>query len=217
MKSTRKAKTEAIGKAKKTNAKAASVPPVAAVTNPQPLGGRLGRRPKNKAADPLPPIAHIGIDAPAREGPGRPTDYRPEYAKVAGAMARLGGTDFDIAEELGVMTSTIWRWRSKHPEFCSALLEGKDAFDDRIERSLAMKAAGYSYHSQKVFNYEGCVVRADIVEHIPPDVGAIKLWLGNRRPDKWKDKQEIKMDGSDAFLKLWQAISDGTATKEIEN
>jgi hypothetical protein len=37
------------------------------------------------------------------------------------------------------------------------------------------------------------------------------MWLGNRRPDKWKDKQEVKLDGSDCFLKIWQAISNGTA------
>jgi hypothetical protein len=144
-------------------------------------------------------------------GKGRPTDYRPEYVKVAGAMARLGGTDFEIAEELGVKTSTVWRWRSKYPEFCSAIDSGRDTFDNRIERSLAQRAAGYSYHSEKVFQYEGQIIRADVVEHCPPEVNACRLWLMNRRPDKWRDKQELKLDGSDAFLKVWQAISDGRA------
>ena len=86
---------------------------------------------------------------------GRPTDYRPEYAEVAGAMARLGATDFEIAEELGVKTSTIWRWRSKYPEFCNAIEEGKEAWDNRVERSLAHRAVGYSYHSEKVFQTRG--------------------------------------------------------------
>ena len=54
-------------------------------------------------------------------------------------------------------------------------------------------------------------MRADIVEHVPPDVSAIRLWLMNRRPERWGDRQELKLDGSDAFLKIWQAISDGTA------
>jgi len=143
-------------------------------------------------------------------GPGRPSGYRPEYAEIARGMARLGGSDFEIAEELGVTTQTVWRWRSKYPEFCYALDEGKEAFDNRIERSLAMKAAGFSVHTEKLFNYEGTVIRAETVEFYPPEVGAIKLWLGNRRPDKWKDKQELRVDGTDCFLKLWQAISDGT-------
>ena len=108
-------------------------------------------------------------------------------------------------------TSTIWYWRSKHEEFSSALNEGKDAFDDRVERSLAMKASGYSYHSEKIILSDGAVIRVPIVEHVPPEVGAIKLWLGNRRPDKWKDKQEVKLDSDAAFLKVWQAISEGRA------
>lgn len=174
--------------------------------------GRGRGRPPKHAPAPLPPIASIGIDAfPHNDGPGRPTDYRPEYVKIARAMAKLGGTDFEIAEELGVKTSTIWRWRSKYPDFCSALNEGKEEFDNRIERSLAMKAAGYSYHSEKIIVSEGGVIRVPIVEHVPPEVGAAKLWLGNRRPDKWRDRSEVKLDSSEAFQKIWLAISNGTA------
>jgi hypothetical protein len=36
-----------------------------------------------------------------------------------------------------------------------------------------------------------------------------------RRPEKWKDKQEVKINGDEAFLKLWQAISDGTIAKLV--
>jgi hypothetical protein len=94
---------------------------------------------------------------------------------------------------------------------CNALNAGKEEFDSRIERSLAMKAAGYSYHSEKIFISDGEPIRVPVVEHVPPEVGAIKLWLGNRRPDKWRDKSEVKLDGSDAFLKVWRAISEGRA------
>jgi hypothetical protein len=111
---------------------------------------------------------------------GRPIEYQPKFAEIVGAMAKLGGTDFEIAEELGVSTSTLWRWRSKYSDLSRALNEGRDAFDDRAERSLAQKAIGYTFHAEKVFQFEGQVVRADIVEHIPPDVGALKMWLGNR-------------------------------------
>ena len=198
-------------------------------------GGRTGR-PKGSRNKPETParVVAVGLDVPrlddlkaaaeARKAAddevkngkpdgyefGRPTGYRPEYAATARAMCKLGATDMELAEEFEVKTSTIWRWRSKFPDFCSALLEGKEAFDDRIERSLAQRAAGYTFHSQKVFNYEGCVVRADTIEHIPPDVSACKLWLHNRRSDTWREKSEVKIDSDGAFLKLWAAISDGT-------
>ena len=121
--------------------------------------------------------------------------------------------DFDLAQEFGVTTDTIWRWRSKYPEFSDATLEGKEAFDKRAERSLALRAVGYSYHSEKVFQYEGQIIRTQIVEHVPPDVNACRLWLMNRRPSEWRDRQEVKLDGADAFLALWTAISDGTIGK----
>jgi hypothetical protein len=37
----------------------------------------------------------------------------------------------------------------------------------------------------------------------------------NRRPQQWRDRQEIKLDGSDAFIALWTAISDGSIGKMI--
>ena len=135
----------------------------------------------------------------------------PSLQRFARAMCKLGATDMDLACEFGVKTQTILNWRCKYPEFLESTLEGKEAFDNRAERSLAMRAIGYSYHTQKVFCYEGSIVRADIVEQVPPDVSAIRLWLMNRRPERWRDKSEVKLDGSDAFLKIWQAISDGTA------
>ena len=143
-------------------------------------------------------------------GAGRPDGYQPRFAEIARAMCRLGATNYNLAMEFEVTTDTIWRWGSKYPEFSDALLEGKDAFDDKAERSLAQRAVGYSVHTEKLFCYEGQVVRAQTIEHYPPDVGALKMWLGNRRPDKWKDKQELKLDSDGAFLKLWSAISDGT-------
>ena len=191
--------------------KAAAAAPASAKAGAKRAKGKPG---KAKASG---RVVATGLDVPKLDNVlkapepdnGRPTDYRPEYAATARAMCKLGATDMELAEEFEVKTSTIWRWRSKFPEFCSALLEGKEAFDDRIERSLAQRAAGYTFHSQKVFNYEGGVVRADTIEHIPPDVGACKLWLHNRRPDTWREKSEIKLDSDGAFLKLWEAISDG--------
>jgi hypothetical protein len=143
---------------------------------------------------------------------GRPTAYRPEYAATARAMCRLGATDFDLAQEFGVTTDAIWRWRSKYPDFSDATMAGKEAFDNRIERSLAQRAAGYSYHNERLFCYEGVVVRAEEVIHCPPDVSACRLWLMNRKPDQWRaEKTELKLDDSGAFLKLLGMISDGTA------
>jgi hypothetical protein len=53
---------------------------------------------------------------------------------------------------------------------------------------LFERAVGYDY------DYDlGC--GKTVIRHIPPDVGAIKLWLLNRRPDRWKEKVEVANTG----------------------
>ena len=130
---------------------------------------------------------------------GRPTKYKSEYALIAAALCKRGATDFELAEEFEVTTSTIWRWSCQHEDFCSALRVGKDAYDDRVERSLAQRAVGYTYNTEKIFSFQGAIVRADAVEHVPADIGAAKLWLTNRRPDKWRDVTKHEHGAAGAF------------------
>ena len=80
------------------------------------------------------------------------------------------------------------------------------------------RAVGYSYDAVKINQYEGAAVITPYVEHVPPDVGAQKLWLTNRRPDQWRDKAEAKqtLDATEPFLKLVQHISSGARLKATE-
>jgi hypothetical protein len=50
---------------------------------------------------------------------GRKSKYRKEFARIAKAMCRQGATDYELAQEFEVATSTIWRWCSKCPEFAA--------------------------------------------------------------------------------------------------
>jgi len=125
------------------------------------------------------------MEAPRR---GRPTLYRPEYAEQANELCEKGATDMELAIHFGVNVGTIYSWKHSQPEFFKALSLGKDACDDRVERSLYQRAVGYSFNSEKIYQYQGEIIRADIIEHIPPDPGAQMSWLKNRRGDKWRDK-----------------------------
>ena len=121
---------------------------------------------------------------------GRPSDYREEFAEQARKLCELGATDFELADFFGVDTRTIYRWRNEREEFCQAAKLGKDAADIRVERALYNRAVGYTFESEKVFNYQGEIIRADTLEHVAPDPGAALNWLKNRQPDKWRDKVE---------------------------
>lgn len=127
---------------------------------------------------------------------GRPTAYKPEYAAQAEKLCELGATDMELADFFEVDVSTIYRWKHSHDEFCEAVKVGKEALDNRVERSLYQRAVGYSFNSEKIFHHQGIITRADTVEHIPPDPGAAMNWLKNRRGEVWRDKQEHEHTGS---------------------
>lgn len=127
---------------------------------------------------------------------GRPSAYKAAFAKQAEKLCALGATDFELADFFGVDTRTIYRWKNVHADFCHALIVGKENSDTRVERALFNRAVGYSYESEKVFQSQGDIIRAPIIEHVPPDPGAAKLWLTNRKPEEWRDKQDVQHSGA---------------------
>ena len=69
---------------------------------------------------------------------------------------------------------------------------GKQAADDRVERSLYQRANGYLHRAVKVFmRRDGTTVEHKYIEHYPPDPTSMCFWLKNRRPDRWRDVQNI--------------------------
>ena len=121
---------------------------------------------------------------------GRPSGYRVEFCELAHSMCQNGATDQEVADALGIDDSTLYRWRNTYPEFREALKIGKSASDDRVEMSLYRRAIGYNYQAIKIMQYEGEAIVEPYVEHVPPDIGAMKLWLTNRRGNDWRDKVE---------------------------
>jgi len=165
-----------------------------------------GEEPKTTKVD-IDPVIATAEEIKAKMG--RPTKYKPEYALVAAALCRRGATDAELAEEFGVTTVTIWRWSCAHEDFSKALKIKKGHFDDRVERSIAQRAVGYSYNTERVFMYKGEIVRARVVEHVPPDVAAAKLWLMNRRPQEWREAvQRVEQGGPGDFDAMTDAELD---------
>lgn len=174
---------------------------------------RAERRAKGKPVAPEP----TPLDPPktsAKHAGGRPTVYKPEFARLAKAMCNLGATDQELADEFGVTTQTIWRWQSKHAEFCYALRASKKAYDVRIERSLAQRAIGYTYNSEKVFQFQGTPVRIPCVEHVPPDPGAAKMWL-TARCSKWREVQRHEVTGRDGGAIETKDVSDIESAQRV--
>ena len=119
---------------------------------------------------------------------GRPSSYRPQFAKQAKELCERGATNGELARFFYVAVSTIKLWGLQYEEFSAAVRLGKEIADERVEQALFDRAIGYDYDSG--------TGRNRTIRHMPPDVGAIKVWLYNRRPDRWRDKIEVTQTGT---------------------
>ena len=84
-------------------------------------------------------------------------------------IASMGLTDEEIAIILEISPRTLNYWKKSNPDFLQSLKRGKLKADFQITQSLYHKAKG-------------------------GDTTAQIFWLKNRRPDLWRDRQQI--DGS---------------------
>lgn len=130
------------------------------------------------------------VSLPPERKRGRPTDFDEDMAVDAAAMARQGATDREIAAQLGITTTTIYVWMRRYPYFADAIKQGKVYFDERVERSLGVRAIGYEQSVEKVFANG---TRMTVVEQVPPDTVAQIFWLKNRRRADWKDRHETEI------------------------
>jgi hypothetical protein len=128
---------------------------------------------------------------------GRPSSFKPEYCQQATELCLSGATDAELANTFDVAVSTIYKWKHDYPEFSEALKAGKEHADERVVRSLYHKAVGYTFDSEKVFQFQGQIIRAETKEHVPPDTTAGIFWLKNRRPEAWRERQQHEHTGKD--------------------
>ncbi len=117
-------------------------------------------------------------------------------------MAKLGLTDVQMANVLGVTEHTINNWKAKDNAFFQSLKEAKVMSDESVVKSLYQRATGYEHPEVHISNYQGEVTETPIVKHYAPDTTAMIFWLKNRQPDKWRDKQEIEQTNTNIDLNL---------------
>lgn len=129
---------------------------------------------------------------PTKPKVGCPTKYKPEFCKQATYLCMLGYTNEKLAVFFGVEITTIYGWKKTKPEFFNALLAGREKASSKVAVSLFQRACGYSHKDEKIFCSDGEIIRAETVKHYPPETKAIALWLKNKYPDLWKEKQEIE-------------------------
>lgn len=130
---------------------------------------------------------------------GRPSEYRKEYAGQVYKLCLLSATDTDVADFFDVSEQTINAWKSAYPKFLESMRLGKTEADTNVADRLYQRAMGYTHEAVKIFMPAGASepVYAPYKEHYPPDTAAASLWLRNRQPKKWRDKQDMEVTGKE--------------------
>jgi hypothetical protein len=114
---------------------------------------------------------------------GRPSKYPQIDLVKLEEIARNGYTVAQMADHFKVDRKTFNRYR-KYPAFRDVLRRSRAFADQEVEQALFRRAMGYS-HPCDVVVYGSEARVLTVVKHQPPSVSAARLWLSNRKPDKW--------------------------------
>lgn len=127
----------------------------------------------------------------------------PKLALIEG-WARDGLTNEQIAKNLGISRTTFQKYAKDENELSEHLKRGKEISDYMVENELFKKATGFTQKEKRLFKikeveYENGkrkrekerIEEKEVDVYYPPELGAQVFWLKNRRPNKWRDKQEV--------------------------
>lgn len=106
--------------------------------------------------------------------------------------ARDGLTMEQIAHNIGIVKSTLYKWIEKSKDFSDALKVSRDSADRQVENALFNNALGFKYTEQQLTD-TGEVV--DVEKYAKPNTTAQIFWLKNRKAEVWREKQNIEHAG----------------------
>lgn len=128
---------------------------------------------------------------------GRKTLYKKSMVEQTRNLVMMGYTHEKVAEFYNIHISSLYLWKNQYLEFFDALNTCRDENDSNIVRSLYDVAKGYNYtEKKKEVDGDGKTKITRIKKHMPPNVGAIKVWLYNRRPKDFKPEAALSSQGS---------------------
>ena len=123
----------------------------------------------------------------------------PEGLLLLEAWARNGLTDEQIAHNMGISKATLYNYKRDHLDILEALKKGKEVVDIQVENALLKRALGYQYKEVKTEEYKGkdgpVKNVTTTIKEVVPDTTAQIFWLKNRKPEVWRDKQNVELSG----------------------
>ncbi len=116
------------------------------------------------------------------------------------ALYAEGKTDEQIGKVLDIKRTTLLLVLEDNGITNTIKKNVKEIADKQVEKSLFKRACGYEHPSEEIFcDKNGNVTRVPITKKYAPDTIACIFWLKNRKPEEWRDRQEV-MHGVDNEL-----------------
>lgn len=145
------------------------------------------------------------------------------------ALARNGLTDEQIAYNIGIRRETLYAWKKDFPNISNALKRGKEVVDIQVENALLKRALGYSYVEttrEQVIDYDKTTgvpigshmeVTKEVTKEVVPDTTAQIFWLKNRKPEDWRDKRDVAVEGTLNTNNPFEGLTTEELRKIIDN
>ena len=145
------------------------------------------------------------------------------------AWARNGLTDKQIAYNMGITEQTLNVWKKKYPSLFESLKRGKAVVDIQVENALLKRALGYSYVEttrEQVIDYDKTTgvpigshmeVTKEVTKEVVPDTTAQIFWLKNRKPEDWRDKRDVAVEGTLNTNNPFEGLTTEELRKIIDN
>lgn len=159
----------------------------------------------------------------------------PQIGRVA-EWVRLGATEQEVADKLGVSCSSLRRYLSAGRDGDERYTALSDAFDaareepdDEVEAALFKRATGYNvpvvkhYKLRRVEYDEATgrkisekeeLVEVEETEHVPADTRAQIFWLINRRSERWQSSPERAAEDEGGGVIEIAAVTEEGATDD---
>lgn len=130
--------------------------------------------------------------------------YNPKYHDDwAWSLAIKGATNDEIAEAFGISVRTFIRWVKEYESLATAVEEGKNIADAKVEKSLYGRTQEHTVtDTEKTLDMDKDgnpkPVRVKTTTRtIPADTMACMYWLNNRKRGSWSQRQEVSLTSGD--------------------
>lgn len=116
-------------------------------------------------------------------------------------------TEGQIAQKLGVSSSSWENYKNAYPELVACLTQGKEFLIDELKTTLRKRAHGYEYQEIKTISEPNEYGEMQVVQmivttkHMAPDLGSMHLLLKNL-DDDWHNDDRATMDMKKEQLEL---------------